>query len=109
MPSTYSRDRYCFGLFDGLGNLYLSDPAPVRFQVRADNISHVIIAGETWETIALAEYGRPEVAHVLADYQPEPVIDMTIELIGGSELILPSPRMMYEEIFNDERREEHDA
>lgn len=107
MPSAYSRDRYCVGLTDEDGNLYLSTPEPFRYQDRPDNIPHVVVEGETWESIAAAEYGREDLWWVGPDYQPEPVHDPTIALVGGSVLILPSWRVVFEEVLSEERREAH--
>lgn len=107
MPSAFSRDRYCVGLRDDDGDLYLSDPEPVRYRDRADNLPHPVTDGESWESIALATYGRADVAHVIADYQPEPIDDMTVPPTPGAVLILPSPRMVEEEIFSEDRREAH--
>lgn len=107
MPSAFSRDRFCVGITDDDGNLYLTDPEPWRYQDRADNIEHTVTEGETWESLAYAFYGRADLDWVGADYQPEPVVDMTIALVGGASLVFPSQRVVFEEILNDERREAH--
>lgn len=108
MPSAYSRDRFCVGLLDeDEGVLYLSDPSPFRYQDRADNIEHPVTDGESWESIALAAYGLPDLGWAIADYQPEPIGDMTVPPTPGATLILPSPRVVEEEILSVERREEH--
>lgn len=107
MPSRYSRDRFCVGLLDDDSTLYLSDPEPFRYQDRADNIEHPVSDGESWESIALATYGRAEIGWVIADYQPEPVDDMTVPPTPGATLVLPSPRVVEEEVLSVERREEH--
>ncbi len=107
MPSAYSRDRYCVGITDEESNLYLTDPEPFRYQDRPDNLVHVVVEGETWESIAFNEYGREDLWWVLPDYQPEPVHDPTVALVGGSTLILPSSRVVFEEVISEERREAH--
>lgn len=107
MPSAYSRDRYCVGLRNDDGDLYLTDPEPVRYRDRADNLSHPVTDGETWESIAYATYGRADLGYVIADYQPEPIDDMTVPPTPGATLVLPSVRMVEEEILSDDRREEH--
>lgn len=107
MPSAYSRDRYCVGITDEDGNLYLTDVEPFRYRDLPDNIVHTVVQGETWETIALAEYGRADLWWVIPDYQPEPVHDPTIAPTGGTALVLPSSRVVFEEIISEERREAH--
>lgn len=109
MPSAFSRDRYCSGITDDDGNLYLTDVAPYLYRDLPDNIVHTVSQGETWESIAYREYGDVRLWWVLPDYQPEPVYDPTIALVGGAVLILPSPRVVFEEIINEERREAHEA
>lgn len=107
MPSFCSRDRFCAGITDDDGNLYLTDPEPFRYRDLPDNILHPVAQGETYESIAFATYGRADAWWVIPDYQPEPVADPTIALVGGSVLVLPSPRVVEEEILSEERREAH--
>jgi hypothetical protein len=107
MPSAFSRDRFCVGITDDDGNLFLTDIVPFGYRDLPDNIPHTVVQGETWESIASREYGRAELWWVIPDYQPEPVYDPTIALVGGSVLVLPSPRVVFEEILSEERREAH--
>lgn len=107
MPSAFSRDRFCVGITDDEGNLYLTDVEPFRYRDLPDNILHTVSQGETWWSIAYAEYGDARLWWVAPDYQPEPVHDPTIGLVGGTLLVLPSARVVFEEILNEERRAAH--
>jgi hypothetical protein len=107
MPSAVSRDRFCVGITDDDGHLYLTDPEPFRYRDLPDNVQHTVTEGETWESLAFREYGDARLWWVIPDYQPEPVQDPTIALVGGAVLILPSARVVQEEILSEERREAH--
>ena len=107
MPSAFSRDRFCVGITDDEGNLDLTDVEPFRYRDLPDNTLHTVTQGETWESIAHRAYGEWRLWWVIPDYQPEPVHDPTIALVGGTVLVLPSPRVVFEEILNEERREAH--
>jgi hypothetical protein len=43
---------------------------------------------------------------VIADFQPDPIHDPTLELEPGRVLVIASLRTVLEEIFSESRREE---
>lgn len=108
-PRQFSRYSLCDGLKDEDGNLFLTDPAPFRFQERDDNTIHSVKVGDTLGSLAGHYFkGYPRAAGlwwVIAWYQPEPIHDPTITLEAGSALVIPSLQVV-ELIFNENRRGE---
>lgn len=109
----FSRHLFCQGLTDGSGNNYLSDRVPYRFVSRPDNRTHTVVEGDTLFSLA-DQYFAPmenpwQFFWVIADFQPDPIIDASLVLAKGSTLIIPSVRLIVEEIFNESRRPEFGA
>jgi hypothetical protein len=88
--------------------IILSERVPYRYTVETDTIQHVVVAGDTLFTIAARYYAsldRPAgLWWVIADFQPEPIHDPTVDLTPGSLLYVPSLRLVQQEIFNERRR-----
>lgn len=105
-----SRYSYCLGWTDDAGRLYLDDRKPYGYHAFSDNSVHVVKQGETLFSIAGKHFRPHERAAglwwVIADFQPNPIHDPTIQLVPGSVLILPSLRTVAEEILNESRHEE---
>jgi hypothetical protein len=103
-PLVNSRYQFCSALKDADGNLYLTERTPYRFKAFNDNRFHTVIQGETLHS--LAEQFFPSIADsanlwwVIADFQPTPIHDPTIELAPGRQMVIPSERVVQEEIFN---------
>lgn len=109
-PSTNSRYLFCQGLKDSAGRLYLSDRVPYRYRKLADNRFHTVVAGDSLFTLAHIYFSpmlrAAQFFWVIADFQPDPIVDATIGLRPGTQIVIPSVRTLIEEIFNEARREE---
>lgn len=109
-PGNTSRYLFCEGLKDSAGRLYLSDRVPYRYREREDNRFHVVKEGDSLFTLAheyFSQLERPSQFYwVLADYQLDPIVDATRRLPVGSQIVIPSVRVLIEEIFNEARRDE---
>ena len=110
-PKINSRHEFT-NAFDDIitGKRILSSRVPFRFQDRSDNIRHTAGSGETLFTIAGKLFkgmiDRPAgFWWIIADYQPEPIIDPTLKIPDGTVLVAPSERTIQEEIFNPKRRD----
>jgi hypothetical protein len=105
-----SRHTFCLGWFDELGRLYLDDRVPYGYRAFADNSIHVVQEGETiWSISGQHFRPHPRAAGLwwaVADFQPNPIHDPTIQLVPGSVLVLPSLRTVLEEVLGEHRRSE---
>ena len=108
-PRRWSRFTFCTALQDDDGILFLTEREPFGYQPFTDNRLHVVKEGESLFTLAgryFAPLPRPAgLWWVLADFQPEPILDPTLALTPGTTLVVPSLRTVQEEIFNEHRRE----
>jgi len=97
-------------VLDEAGRLFLTEREPFRFKALPDNRVHVVKEGETLFTIAgryFAPLPRPAgLWWVIADFQPEPVHDPTLALELGRAVVIPSVRVVMEEILSEARRED---
>lgn len=93
---------------DDAGRLMLSGREPFQFQVFADTRSHTVAAGESLFSLAaryFPSFRRPAgLWWVIADFQPTPIFDPTIELVPGEVLLIPSERVLLEHVFAADRR-----
>jgi len=105
---------FCKGLrLSDLGDerVFLTDRVRFGYRELEDNWKHVVDRGDTLWNIAARRYRgafvRPAgLWWVVADFQPDPIHDPTIELEVGRVLVGPSPRVVRENIFSEQRREE---
>lgn len=112
----FSVYRFCTGLPDAVGRLYLTDYVPFPYVAWPDNIPHVVRDGDTLWGIAAYHYrARPYGHHywkLVAHFQPADGIlvhDPTIALPAGKTLFLPSLVKIDTVILDESRREEHDV
>lgn len=109
-PRRYSRYAYVLGVPSPSGALMLAERIPFRYKERDD--TRVVIArdGDTlWGLANRAYEGLPRPAGlwwVIADFQPEPIVDPTLKLVPGQRLYVPSLRVVEEEILAASRRTE---
>jgi len=106
-----SRYQYCWELFDEAGVPYLTEPEPFAYRDERDNRVHTVAEGETlWGLahFAFAGYPRPcGLWWVIGQYQPTPIVDPTVALAAGSQLFIPSERVVRLMLFNPARRRDH--
>lgn len=107
-PRRFSRHEFARALRDGAGRLFLSDREPFRFRLFADTRIHAVKEGETLFTLA-GRYFRPRPRAagfwwVIAEFQPDPILDPTLALEPGRRLHIPSVRVLDEEILSERRR-----
>ncbi len=107
-PRRNSRYEFTLGIDDSEGRRLLTSREPFRFRSFADNRTHVVGDGETLFTIA-GRFFRPRTRAagfwwVIADFQPDPILDPTIPLEVGRTLFVPSLRTLDEEILSEARR-----
>ncbi len=79
-----------------------------RFRPFSDTREHVVRQGDTLFTLA-GQYFAPipracGLWWIIADFQPDPIHDPTLDLEVGRVLLVPSHRTLTEEIFSERRR-----
>jgi hypothetical protein len=101
-----SESRYSFSEQheDTSGKIVLSARNPYRFEERSDNIFHLAGSGDTWYTLAERYYGHISdraggLWWVICDYQVPPVVDPTLAIRPGIEIVLPPPVVVASEIL----------
>jgi nucleoid-associated protein YgaU len=109
-PRRYSRYAFTLGVSTDDGKLMLTERIPFRYRPLDDTIEVFVRDGDTLWGIANRAYaGLPRPAGlwwVIADFQPEPIVDPTIRLTPGQRLYVPSLRVVEEEIMGIDRRNE---
>lgn len=106
-PNRFSRYSFVAGFQDADENFVLAGREPYRFFQYSDNITHRVGHGDTLFTLSAKYYAgmrRPAgFWWVIADFQPDPIIDPTIRLSVASTLFIPSMRTLVEDILDDAR------
>jgi hypothetical protein len=105
-PRTGSRHSFTLGIPDERGRRLLTEREP--FKEHADSRVHVIAQGDTLEGLA-GRYFAPLPRAcgfwwVLADFQPDPIVDPTLECEVGRRLFVPSLRVLTDVILSEQRR-----
>ncbi len=102
-PRVGSRFSGSLGVRDELGRLYLTEREPLEYRDFPDNGTHTVRQGDTLFGLAGRYFARLERGcgywWAIADFQPEPIVDPTIELQVGSELVIPSTRVLTDVIL----------
>lgn len=112
-PRINSRHEFTYSIEDvTTGKRILTEREPYRFRNFNDNIVHVVGEGDSLFNLAGRYYkgftDRPAgLWWVIADFQPDPILDPTLALDIGREIVIPSLRTIREEIFNPARRDLH--
>lgn len=108
--SSQSRYRACAELHDTAGRTYLADRVPLRYAGRDDDIIHQAGAADTWWGLAERYYGGISeracgLWWVICDYQPQPVVDPTLAIPPGTEIVVPSASTVANEVLGVSREE----
>jgi hypothetical protein len=104
-PKVGSRYANTYAFHDEHGRFVLSEREPFLYRELADNRVHTVADGDTWWGLA-DRYFQPLPRAcgfwwALCDFQPEAVIDPTIELEVGLRVIIPSLRTLTDLILAD--------
>ena len=107
-PRVGSRHSFTLGVRDAEGVLYLTEREPYRFRAHADNRVHVTVQGDTLFDLA-GRYFAPLPRAcgfwwVIADFQPDPIVDPTLALQPGRRLFIPSLRVLTDVILGEAGR-----
>ena len=93
MFGEFSRYKHAVLMQDSTQHLYLDLRATLDY-LSAEETVFPVTAGDTLQNIAARVFaGLPNAAMlwwVIADFQPEPIIDPTVELTEGDWLVIPS-------------------
>ena len=108
-PRRLSRFRFSFATTDDQDRVFLSDRERFFFREESDTISYSVVEGDTLFRIAARAYRDitdtpAQLFWVIADFQRPPIHDLTIKLEVGREILIPSTRLIDEEILNERRR-----
>ena len=107
-PREWSRYSYCWGLKDASEKIGLSEREKFTYRELDDNRFHKVVRGDSLFTVA--ERAFPSFPRacglywIIADFQPTPILDATIQLEVGSTLVIPSERTVRESVFDEARR-----
>lgn len=103
-----SRYLFSVGQQDANGRFFLSDRQPFRFVNLSDNRQHFVVQGDTLFNLAARYFqglARPAgFWWVIADFQPQPILDPTLRLLEGSTIVVPSLKTLTTRVFNSKRR-----
>jgi hypothetical protein len=107
-PRLNSRYTFSSAIPDAAGALVLSEREPFGFVDLPDNVRHVARTGDTLFSLAARYFhgfDRPDgLWWIIADFQPQPVLDPTLAFVEGTVVFVPSVRTVHESIFDESRR-----
>lgn len=109
-PRANSRHLLVSGVFNSDGKRFLTDRVRYFYRSLPDTIVHTALAGDTWHSIAGRYYADlPRGAGywwAVADFQPDPVFDPTLEIVPGAKVYVPSVQTLLTRILSETRRGE---
>ena len=102
-PRAGSRYAGSFGLRDEQGRLFLTEREPFGYRDFSDNRIHIVSQRETLFLLA-GRYFAPLSRGAgywwaIADFQPEPIVDPTSMVEVGTEMVIPSLRVLTDVIL----------
>lgn len=102
-PKVGSRYANSYAFQDDEGRLVLSEREPFLFRDLDDNLIHNVVDGDTLWGIADAYFQPlPRAAGywwAVADFQPEAIVDPTLALEVGRQIVVPSLRTLTEQVL----------
>ena len=103
-----SRYSFCLALTADDGRMHLTEREPFGYVALPDSRTHLVIGSDTLFALA-GKYFAPLPRAcgfwwVIADFQPDPIVDPTLALDVGRTLVIPSPRVLTDVILSDARR-----
>lgn len=106
-----SRYSKCLVYQTSHGETYLGEREPYRFVEHADNRRHQVALGDTLFTLA-GQYFAPLPRAcgfwwAIADFQPDPIIDPTLELTVGRIMFIPALRVLTDIILTQTPGQEY--
>lgn len=106
----FSRHRFSLAYRDeDAGVVFLSERVPYTYRDFSDNQQHRVQLGDTLWTLAGKRFkGMPRPSGfwwVIADFQPDRIFDPTLRLVEGTIVVLPSLRVLQQEILNERRKQ----
>ena len=107
-PQVGSRHAFTRGERDDDGRLFLTEREPYALHEHPDTRTHVVAQGDTLFDLA-GRYFAPLPRAcgfwwAIADFQPDPIIDPTLQLDVGRQLLIPSVRVLTDVILGEQRR-----
>ena len=109
-PRSGSRYTFCSGIRDAADVLQLTEREPYRFREHKDTRVHTVVQGDAlWNLAGRYFAPLPRACGfwwVIADFQPDPIVDPTLELVPGRRVFIPSLRVLTDVILGEARRRE---
>ena len=109
-PRVGSRHSFTLGMHDADGVLRLTEREPYRYKAHTDNRVHVVVQGDTlWDLAGRYFAPLPRACGfwwAIADFQPDPIVDPTLELVPGRRVFIPSLRVLTDVVLGEARRRE---
>ena len=109
-PRVGSRYIFCSGVRDDADVLHLTEREPYRYHEHQDTRVHTVVQGDTLFDLAGRYFASLPRAcgfwWVIADFQPDPILDPSLELEPGLRLLIPSVRVLNDVILGQARRRE---
>lgn len=107
-PKSGSRHSFTFGTRDEAGRLFLSEREPYGYRELADTRRHTVVQSDSlWGLAGRYFAPLPRACGfwwVIADFQPDPIVDPTLALEPGRVLFVPSVRVLTDVILSEQRR-----
>ena len=83
------------------GQILFRNPERIPYEHRPDTVLHIAAEGETLQDLAIRYYGQfyddpVDKWEVIAQFQPDGLVDGSVALVAGQEILIPSPEYIAE-------------